>query len=158
MAGGRFPGTRHAFTWPQEAPAYLKAHVYDKCQYHVSFASDRITVRIDSGWTEFDPVRFTVPGRWVSPQGNPVWARIVAVDNDGRETTAKPGTDLKIAAAELAFPGAKWRLAFSFIPPQPVAFNGTELRFPIGSRTGDAWSVGFCKPGELDEWRKGAAR
>jgi len=46
-------------------------------------------------------------------------------------------------------------MAFAFTPPQPVIFNGTELRFPIGSLNADAWSVGFCKPGEPDAWRKG---
>jgi hypothetical protein len=76
------------------------------------------------------------------------------VDASGKEVEAKPGTKLKIAAAELAFPGAPWHLAFAFTPPQPVTFNGTELQFPIGSFNGDAWSVGFCKPGELDAWRQ----
>jgi len=153
-----FPGTRQAFVWTVEAPAHLKAHAYDICQYHVSFGSDRITVSMDPVWTQFDPTHFTVPGRWGSLKGKPTWARIVAVDADGREVKAEPGTELKLAAAELAFPGAKWNLAFAFTPPQPVIFNGTELRFPIGSLNGDAWSVGFCKPGELDDWRKGSAQ
>jgi len=148
-------GTTHAFTWPSEAPASLVAHAYDRCRYHVGFGADRITVRMDAGWTQFDPTYFTVPGRWVSPQGPPTWARVIAVGASGKEVEAKPGTNLKIAAAELAFPGAKWHLAFAFIPPQPVTFNGDEMQFPIGSLNGDAWSVGFCKPGELDAWRKG---
>jgi len=149
-----FPGTSQAFTWVAEAPARLKAHAYDICRYHVVFGSDRITVRMDSVWTQFDPARFTVPGRWVSPGGEPSWAQVVAVDAGGRDVTAKPGTDLRIAAAELAFPGAAWHLAFAFTPPQPVTFNGTELQFSIGTRNDDAWSVGFCRPGTLDEWRK----
>jgi hypothetical protein len=153
-----FPGTRQAFVWTVETPAHLKAHAYDICQYHVSFGSDRITVSMSSEWTQFDPARFTVPGRWISPRGTPTWARIVAVDADGREVKAKPGTGLSIAAAELAFPGAEWHLAFAFTPPQPVAFQGTELQFPIGSLNGDAWSVGFCKPGKLDDWRRGSAQ
>ena len=150
-----FPGTSQAFTWINEAPARLKAHAYDICRYHVAFGSDRITVRMDSEWTQFDPTRFTVPGRWISPRGTPTWSRIVAVDADGREVTAKPGNELRIAAAELAFPGSQWNLAFSFTPPQPVTFNGTGLQFPIGTRNGDTWSVGFCKPGTLDDWRTG---
>lgn len=47
-------------------------------------------------------------------------------------------------------------LADQFEPPQPVTFNGTGLAFPIGSFTGDRWSVGFCRPGELDAWRANA--
>jgi hypothetical protein len=121
----------------------------------MSFKPDRITVRMDAGWTRFDPAYFTVPGQWISPQGAPTWARIIAVDANRKEVEAKPGTELKIAAAELAFPGARWHLAFAFSRPQPVTFHGTEMQFPIGSLNGDAWSVGFCKPGELDAWRKG---
>ena len=109
---------------------------------------------MDAGWAQFDPAYFTVPGKWVSLQGPPAWARIIAVDGTGKEVEAKPGTKLRIAAAELAFPGARWNLAFTFTPPQPVAFNGTEMQFPIGSLNGDAWSVGFCTPGGLAAWRK----
>jgi hypothetical protein len=76
------------------------------------------------------------------------------VDASGEEVEARPETKLKIAAAELAFPGARWHLAFAFTPPQPVTLSGAEMQFPIGSLTGDAWSVGFCKPGELEAWRK----
>ena len=83
------------------------------------------------------------------------WARVIAVDARGKAVDAKPGTKLKIAAAELAFPGAQWNLAFAFTPPQPVTFNGTEMKFQIGCLNEDAWSVGFCEPGELDAWRKG---
>jgi hypothetical protein len=146
--------TKHAFTWPGEAPAGLTAHVYDACRYHVRFGADRVTVRMDAGWAQFDPAYFTVPGKWNSPKGAPTWSRIVAVDASAKEMEAKPGTELKIAAAELAFPGAKWNLAFAFTPPRSVTFDGTELRFAIGSLNGDAWSVGFCRPGELDVWRK----
>jgi hypothetical protein len=146
--------TKHAFTWPGEAPAGLTAHVYDACRYHVRFGADRVTVRMDAGWAQFDPAYFTVPGKWNSPKGAPTWSRIVAVDASAKEMEAKPGTELKIAAAELAFPGAKWNLAFAFTPPRSVTFDGTELSFAIGSLNGDAWSVGFCRPGELDVWRK----
>jgi hypothetical protein len=150
-----YAGTKHAFTWPNEAPANLTAHVYDRTRYHVGFGADRITVRMDAGWAQFDPTYFTVPGKWISPEGEPAWAQIVAVDAGGKEVEAKPDTKLKVAAAELAFPGAEWNLAFAFKPPQPVTFNGTEMQFPIGSLDGDAWSVGFCKPGELETWREG---
>ena len=60
---------------------------------------------------------------------------------------------MKVVAAELEFPQAKWNLAFAFQPAQEVAFNGTELKFTIGSLTNDNWQVGFCRPGELDRWR-----
>jgi NAD(P)-dependent dehydrogenase (short-subunit alcohol dehydrogenase family) len=36
---------------------------------------------------------------------------------------------------------------------QELAFNGTELKFAIGSLTNDNWQVGFCRPGEFDAWR-----
>jgi len=145
--------TSDGFTWPQEAPASLTAHI-GELRYCVKLTGDRVTLSMDRDNTTFDPAQITVPGKWTSPEGEPTWKRIVAVNADGKEVEAKPGTELKIAAAELAFPGAKWNLAFGFTPPQPVTFNGTELKFAIGSYNGDACSVGFCKPGELDAWRK----
>jgi len=149
-----YAGTPQAFTWPTEAPAHLKAVVKDRCWYHLAFGTDRVTVSVDSGQTLFDPVNFTVPGQWISPAGPPAWARVIAVDAGGKEVEAKPGTTLKIAAAELAFPGGKRNMAFGFTPPQTVNFDGTKMQFPIGAFTGDAWSVGFCKPGDLDAWRR----
>ena len=152
-----FEGCTNNSTWPSSVPAALTGapSSYGDCRYRMSFGPDRITVHMDAGWTRFDPTYFTVPGPWVSPQGAPTWARIIAVGASGKEVEAKPGTELKIAAAELAFPGAKWHLAFAFTRPQPVTFNGTEMQFPIGSLNGDSWSVGFCKPGEVDAWHKG---
>ena len=44
-------------------------------------------------------------------------------------------------------------LAFKFEPAQEVTFNGTELKFAIGSLTNDNWQMGFCRPGELESWR-----
>jgi len=152
-----FDGCTNNYTWPTPVPAALTGapSAYGTCRYRMSFKPDRITTRMDPGWTRFDPTYFTVPGRWISPKGAPTWARIIALDANGKEVEAKPGTKLKIAAAELAFPGATWHLAFAFTPPQPVTFNGAEMQFPIGSLKGDSWSVGFCRPGELDAWRKG---
>jgi hypothetical protein len=150
-------GCTNNSTWPEAVPPALTGapSSYEGCRYRMDFRPDRITVRMDAGWTRFDPAYFTVPGQWISPQGAPSWARVIAVGADGKDVEAKPGTELKIAAAELAFPGARWHLAFAFSRPQPVTFHGTEMQFPIGSLNGDAWSVGFCKPGELDAWRKG---
>ena len=152
-----FEGCKNNSTWPVAVPAALTGapSSYGDCRYRMDFKPRRITVHMDAGWTQFDPTYFTVPGQWLSPQGAPTWARIIAANANGKEVDASPGTKLKIAAAELAFPGANWHLAFAFTPPQPVTFNGTGMRFPIGSLNGDAWSVGFCKPGELDAWRKG---
>jgi hypothetical protein len=152
-----FEGCTNNSTWPSSVPAALTGapSAYGDCRYRMSFRPDRIITRMDPGWTRFDPTYFTVPGRWICPQGVPTWARVIAVDAEGKEAEAKPGTKRKIAAAELAFPGAQWHLAFAFTPPQLVTFNGTEMQFPIGSLNGDAWSVGFCRPGGLDGWREG---
>ena len=155
-----FEGCTNNSTWPSTVPAALTGapSSYGDCRYRMDFKPDRITVRMDAGWTQFDPTYFTVPGKWTSPQGAPTWVRVVAVNATGQEVEPQPGTNLKIAAAELAFPGARWHLAFAFIPPQPVTFQGTAMQFPIGSLSGDSWSVGFCKPGELDAWRRGDNR
>jgi len=151
-----FDGCTNNSIWPTPVPAALTGapSSYGDCRYRMRFNPDRITTRMDPGWTRFDPTHFTVPGKWISPEGPPAWARIIAVDDHGKEVEAKPGTKLKIAAAELAFPGAQWSLAFAFTPPQPVTVNGTEMQFPLGSLTGDTWSIGFCNPGQLDAWRK----
>ena len=112
-----------------------------------------MAIRMDRGWTQFERAQFTIPGRWVSPSGPPRWQRIVTVDAAGNERDASPAGSSKVSAAELEFPGAKWNLAFKFEPPQDVQFNGLELKFSIGSLSGDNWQVGFCRPGEFDAWR-----
>ena len=145
--------TQHAFTWPTEAPAHLVAHAQDRVRYHLDFGDDRLTLRLDPDWTQFDPAWVTVPGQWVSPGGAPTWARLVAIGADGKEADAPPAAQLTLAAAELRFPGAKWHLAMAFDPPQPVALNGLEMKFPLGSLKGDRFSVGFCRPGALAAWR-----
>jgi hypothetical protein len=61
--------------------------------------------------------------------------------------------EFRVSAAELAFPGARYHLAFQFVPPQEVTFKGTEMRFTLGSLTNDNWQIGFCEPGKLDAWR-----
>jgi hypothetical protein len=152
-----FEHSQHAFTWARRAPAALKAHVSDRCRYHVRFRDDRIVVSMDRVWTRPERVHFTVPGNWKSPAGPPQWSRVVAVDAGGKETEAGPDTKLSAAAAELRFPEGRWSLAFGFDPPQNVTFRGTGLAFAIGSLTGDTWSVGFCRPGELDAWRERTA-
>jgi hypothetical protein len=121
--------TKHAFTWPRESPAHLTAHAYDKCRWQALYLPDRILIRMDAGWTQFEKTHFTVPGKWCAPEGAPTWKRIVALDAAGKEVEAKPGAAVKVVAAELEFPKAKWNLAFKFEPPQEVSFNGTELKF-----------------------------
>jgi hypothetical protein len=149
--------TRQAFTWPEEAPAQVIAAaglgLGDTCRWQALFLGNRILFRMDPGWTRFARTHFTVPGKWASPGGPPRWKRIVGMRPDGKEYEARPGPKVKVTAAELEFPGGKWNLAFQFNPPQEVAFNGTEMRFQLGSLTYDNWSVGFCKPGGFDAWR-----
>jgi len=146
--------TTHAFTWPVESPASLTAHAEDRARWQALYFNDRILIRMDRGWTQFEKTYFSVPGQWSSPQGAPRWKRIVALDGSGREVDAQLGAKIKVAAAELEFPGAKWNLAFKFEPAQEVTFNGMELKFAIGSWTNDNWQVGFCRPGELEAWRR----
>ena len=145
--------TAHAFTWPEESPASLVAHAEDRARWQALYFNDRISIRMDRGWTQFERAYFSVPGNWSSPAGPPRWRRIVALDGAGREVDAQPDAKLKVIAAELEFPQAKWNLAFKFEPPQEVVFDGTGLRFGIGSWTNDNWQVGFCRPGELERWR-----
>jgi hypothetical protein len=146
--------TTHAFTWPVESPASLTAHAEDRARWQALYFNDRILIRMDRGWTQFEKTHFSVPGKWFSPQGSPRWKRIVALDGAGREVDAQPGAKIKVVAAELEFPAAKWNLAFKFEPAQEVTFNDTELKFAIGSWTNDNWQVGFCRPGELEAWRR----
>jgi hypothetical protein len=150
-----FEHTPHAGTWPQESPAALMAHSLDVCRYHLKFEPDRVTVRMDPDWTPAGKTDFTVPGRWTSPGGAPRWRQVIALDEGGRPANAVPGTKTKLVAAELEFPGGEWNLAFAFQPAQEVAFDGAGLKFALGSHTGDAWSVGFCRPGQLAAWHSG---
>jgi hypothetical protein len=146
--------TPEAFTWPVESPASMVANAQDQARWQALYFRDRILIRMDPGWTQFERAYFTVPGNWFSPQGTPHWKRIVALDDYGKEVEAQLGADLKLAAAELEFPGTKWNLAFKFEPPQEVTLVATGLKFSIGSLTNDNWQVGFCRPGELERWRR----
>jgi hypothetical protein len=104
-----------------------------------------------------------LPGNWSSPQRPPRWKRIIALDRYGQEVDAQPGAKVKVVAAELEFPGAKWSLAFKFEPAQEVAFNGAGLTFAIGSRPMITGRWAFAgqvnsRRGELDDrlprWRR----
>ena len=74
-------------------------------------------------WTQFEKTYFSAPGKWSSPQGTPRWQRIVALAGSGKEVDAQPGAKVKVVAAELEFPGAKWNLAFKFETAQEVTFT-----------------------------------
>jgi hypothetical protein len=145
--------TLNAFTWPQESPASLTAHANDRARWQAVYLPDRILIRMDAGWTQFEKTYFTLPGDWSWSHEAPRWKRIIVLDASGREFDAQPARKLKVSAAELDFPGAKWNLAFKFEPAQEVTFDGRELKFAIGSWTNDNWQIGFCRPGELDAWR-----
>jgi len=146
--------TAMAFTWPVASPASLTGTVsQDRARWQAIYLPDRILIRMDSGWTQFEKSYFTVPANWSSGRGAPRWKRIVALASSGKEVDVPPGAKVNVVAAELEFPGEKWNLAFKFEPPQEVAFNGTELKFAIGSWTNDNWQLGFCRSGELEAWR-----
>jgi hypothetical protein len=95
---------------------------------------------MDPDWTQFPRTHFAIPGRWRSVEGPPRWGQL--------ETVQK-----KLAAAELVFPRARWNLCFEFLPPQEVTVEGTGLRFTVDSLARAQWTVGFCKPGALSQWR-----
>ena len=145
--------TARAFTWPVGSPASLTANAQDRARWQALYFNDRILIRMDPGWTQFERAYFSLPGHWLSPQGTPRWRRIVALDGSDKEVDAQPGAKLRVVAAELEFPEAEWNLAFKFEPAQEVTFNGTGLTFSIGSLTNDNWQVGFCRPGQLERWR-----
>jgi len=146
--------TGMAFTWPVGSPANLTATIsQDRARWQAIYLPDRILIRMDTGWTQFERAYFSVPGNWLSPQGAPRWNRIVTLTSSGKAVDVQPGAKVSVVAAELEFPGAKRNLAFKFEPAQEVAFNETALKFSIGSLTNDNWQVGFCRPGELEAWR-----
>jgi hypothetical protein len=145
-----------AFTWPVGSPANLTATIsQDRARWQAIYLPDRILIRMDPGWTQFEKSYFAVPGKWSWRRAAPRWKRIVALYDSGKEMDAQPGIKVNVVAAELEFPGEKWNLAFKFEPAQEVAFNGTELKFTIGSWTNDNWQLGFCRSGELESWRSG---
>ena len=148
--------TAMAFTWPVGSPASLTGTTsQDRARWQAIYLPDRILIRMDPGWTQFEKTYFSVPGNWLSPQGAPRWKRIVTLGASGKEVDVQPEAKLNVVAAELELPGAKWNLAFKFEPAQQVTFNGTELKFAIGSRNNDNWQLGFCRSGEFEAWRGG---
>jgi hypothetical protein len=146
--------TAMAFTWPVESPASLTGTTFqDRARWQAIYLPDRILIRMDPTWTQFEKTYVSVPGNWSSAQGAPRWKRIVALASSGNAMDVQPGAKVNVVAAELEFPGAQWNLTFKFEPAQEVTFNGTELKFAIGSWTNDNWQLGFCRPGEFEAWR-----
>ena len=144
--------TGEDFTWPIEFPPVspLTSKIARAGRRSISMIGS--CSAWTSGWTQFQKTYFSLPGNWLSPQGTR-WRRIVAIDNSNNEVDTQPGSKVRVVAAELEFPEAKWNLAFKFEPVQEVTFNGSELAFAIGSLTNDNWQIGFCRPGELESWR-----
>ena len=114
-----------AFTWPTGSPASLIANPQDRARWQAIYLPDRILVRMDQGWTQFEKAYFSVPGNWSSPQGEPRWKRIVALANSGRVDDVRPGAKVKTIAAELEFPVAKWSSGF-----QIRAGAGSDVQRP----------------------------
>ena len=99
-----FDGTDHAFTWPTEVPARLTAHAYDRCRWHAIFFGDRIIIKMDRDWTQFEKAYFTIPGKWISPQDNPQWRRIVTADGSDVDINVETSSHISVSAAEFYFP------------------------------------------------------
>ena len=59
--------TAQEFTWPIESPASLTANAQDRARWQALYFNDRILIRMDSGWTQFEKTYFSVPGKWSSP-------------------------------------------------------------------------------------------
>ena len=148
-----FEKQKQSYTWPIEAPANIIGNASHKCRWQAFFYGGRMSVRMIPEWTKFERAHFEIPGRWKSPGGPPRWKRIVGVDEKGKESDVRPGTKLKVTAAELEFPGGKWNLAFQFQPPQHVTFEGTGIKFSVNSFTKDNWQIGFVRPDGFDAWR-----
>lgn len=153
-----YRGQQYGFTWPQEAPASITAHVEDRVRYRTAFLNDRVRVSSDRTWTLVEDVRFSLPGAYTAPKGKPAWKRIVAIGPGGEEIDARPGRTVKVAAAELALPGLPYNLAFEFNPPLTVDFDGPAMQFTFDGFSNDWWSFGFCPPGELAEWRNAGGK
>ena len=148
-----FEKQKHSYTWPIEAPANIIGNASHKCRWQAFFYGGRMSVRMIPEWTKFERAHFEIPGRWKSSGGPAHWKRIVGVDEKGKESDVRPGTKLKVTAAELEFPGGKWNLAFQFKPPQHVTFKGAGMKFSVNSFTKDNWQIGFVRPDEFDVWR-----
>jgi hypothetical protein len=143
--------TGHA--WLNAASVTTGAGLF--AQYTTEFRPDRMELPYASkAYTRMTEAHFTIPGDWLSPAGPPRWKWIIALDEQGQEFEAQPGQGAKIVAAELEFPQAAWNLALQFNPPRPVRFVGLEVQFMIPIRESETWSLGFCKPGTLDDWRR----
>jgi hypothetical protein len=56
--------TGMAFTWPVGSPANLTATIsQDRARWQAIYLPDRILIRMDPGWTQFEKSFFAVPAR-----------------------------------------------------------------------------------------------
>ena len=125
------------------------------CRFATQYLADRIRLPYGNRtYTRIKEAHFTIPGNWISPAGPPRWKRIIAVDDQGKESDVPPGQDAKIVAAELEFPQSAWNIALMFTPARNVKLDGLKVQFVTPIREPETWSLGFCKPGTLDEWRQ----
>jgi hypothetical protein len=145
--------TTHAFTWPVESPASLTAHAETGRAGRHSIQRPHL----NPDGPRLDAVRKNLlfgARPVVLAAGSAALEAHCRVGWLWQRSRHAAGAKIKVVAAELEIPGAKWNLAFKFEPAQEVTFNGTELKFAIGSWTNDNWQVGFCRPGELEAWRQ----
>lgn len=150
---------KSSYVWARTAPAWFKAHLENLVYYTIDGFEDRMRVGVDRGWNKLKDMQFVLPGLYTAPGGKPAWKRIVAVGADGREFDAEPGRGVKVAAAELELPGLPYSLAFEFLPPLAVEFDGPAMRFTFNGFSEDGWTFGVCPAGKLAEWRQaGRAR
>ena len=62
LGAGLIVAAFHAFTWPQESPASILAHAEDRVRWQALYSNDRVLIRMDPGWTQFEKAYFSVPG------------------------------------------------------------------------------------------------
>ncbi|MEI6148519.1 MAG: hypothetical protein WCS01_05440 [bacterium] len=144
---------KSSYVWVRTAPAWFKAHLDNLVYYTTTCLTNRMRVGVDREWNKLKDMRFALPGLYTAPGGKPTWKRIIAVDEAGQEFDAEPGAAVKVAAAELELPGLPYSLAFEFHPPVAVDFDGPAMSFTFDGFSDNGWSFGFCRVGQLAEWR-----
>lgn len=147
-----YAGTVAASVWPRVAPAQLTAAAgkNEPCRWQAVFLGDRVLFRMDRLHTQFERAFLTFPGAWRAPAGAARWRSVVTADG----TRARPEGKVRMAAAELELPGSAWNVALVLEPAQEVTFDGPRLAFSVSARSDETWQVGFCRPGELDSFRR----
>ena len=143
--------TKQAFTWPRKAPANL-------VRMPTTSAAGRPS-SMAAGWRSDGPrldavracpVHDSRPLR--SPRRPAALKRIVAVDAAGKERDGDRPETRKLGSRTRSRRPVEPGLQVE--PPQNVQFQGLRLQFSIGTLSGDNWQVGFCRPDEIDDWRR----